>query len=346
MKYYDGYKLLHKKDLDNQTPEIFICTGNRAAGKSYYFKRFLVDNFVKDNNKKFMVLFRKRDEMGDALEAFMEDIKTDKCFTRLLQFDYECKSEMSGAYQVWYLNGCEMAFATYMNAAEKIKRSAARFIDVEWMFFDEVQSEVYAYVENEVSKFISIHTSVARGKGKQSRYLPVILVGNSASMANPYFLTLGISERYIPEAKFIRGEGWVAEFTQNKAAEEALKESRFNKAFRNNKYIQYATENSFLLDFTNFVEKMSLKDAVFVYHFIVEEKHIGCWFLNDQNMFYFCAKYDPSEKAIALLKEDHSKETLYHVMSIDRLRQHFDRGFVRFETLEISNIIIERLFKI
>lgn len=345
-KYYDGYKLLHKKDLDGEHPEIFICTGNRAAGKSYYFKRFLVDNFVKDNEQKFMVIFRKRDEMGDALTAFMEDIKTDDCFKHLLQFDYLSTTEMSGAYQVWSLNGVEMAYATYMNAAEKIKRSAARFIDTKWIFFDEVQSEVYAYVENEVSKFISIHTSVARGGGKQSRYVPCILVGNSASMANPYFLTLGISERYIPQAKFLRGSGWVAEFTQNEAAEKALKESRFNVAFQKNKYIQYATENTFLLDYTNFVQKMALRNCVFVWHFIVDGKHIGCWYLDDENMFYFSGKYDPSTKPIALSKEDHNKDTVYMLVTVDRLRQHFDRGFVRFETLEISNLIIDNLLKI
>lgn len=345
-KYYDGTKLLNKRDLEGVKPEIFICTGNRAAGKSYFFKRMLVDNFVKDNNKKFMVLFRKRDEMGGALSAFMEDIRTDECFAHLLQFEYKSTTEMSGAYQVWQLNGVEMAYATYMNAAEKIKRSAARFIDTQAVFFDEVQSEVYAYVENEVSKFISIHASIARGGGKQSRYVPCYLVGNSASMANPYFTALGISERYIPEAKFIRGTGWVAEFTQNKAAEKALKESRFNIAFSKNKYIQYATENSFLLDYTNFVEKMSLTNAVFVWHFVVEEKHIGCWYLETENIFYFCTKYDPSVKPIALTKTDHSKDTLYMVVSIDRLRQHFDRGGVRFDTLEVSNLIIDNLIKI
>lgn len=346
IKYYDGYKLLNKKDLDGEKPEIFICTGNRAAGKSYYFKRFLVKNFINDQENKFMVVFRKRDEMGDALTAFMEDIKSDDAFKDLLQFDYKSASEMSGAYQVWYLNGEEMAFATYMNAAEKIKRAAARFIDTKWIFFDEVQSEVYAYVENEVSKFISIHTSVARGNGKQSRYVPCILVGNSASMANPYFLTMGISDRYVPQAKFIRGNGWVAEFTQNESAEKALKESRFNVAFAKNKYIQYATENAFLLDYTNFVEKMSLRNSVFVWHFLVDDKHIGCWYLDDENMFYFCSQYDPSQRAIALTKEDHDTGTLYMLVTVDKLRQFFDRGFVRFETLEISNLIIDNLLKI
>ena len=345
-QYYDGTKLLSKKDLDGETPEIYICTGNRTAGKSYFFKRYLVDQFVRDNSKKFLVIYRKRDEMGNAISAFFEDIKSDKAFTRLLKFEYKEKSEMSGAYQIWYLNGVEMGFATYINAAEKIKRASARFIDVQAIFFDEMQSEIYAYVENEVSKFISIHTSVARGHGKQSRYVPCILIGNSASVANPYFVSLGVSDRFIPQAKFIRGNGWVAEFAQNESAAKALKESRFNVAFKSSKYIQYASENTFLLDYTNFIEKLSLKNSTFLWHFLVEEKHIGCWYLETEGVFYFTKKFDPSQKAIALTKNDHDKNTLYMVISVDRLRQSFDRGEVRFETLEISNLIIDYLLKV
>lgn len=347
VQYYDGTKLLNKCDLDNMKPEIFICTGNRAAGKSYFFKRFFVENFIRNNDNKFMVIFRKADEMSNSISAFFEDIKTDKCFSKLKKFEYDATSEMRGAYQIWTLNGVEMAYCTYLNAAEKIKRASSRFIQTKWIYFDEMQSEVYAYVENEVSKFISIHTSVARGNGEQSRYLPCVLVGNSASLANPYFEALGVSDRFVPQAKFIRGNGWVAEFTQNESAKDALKKSRFNIAFENNKYIQYATDNTFLLDYTNFVERMKLKrNSIFIYHFLIQEKHIGLWFLEDVQIFYFCLKYDPSVKPIALSKDDHNKNSLYMLAQIDRIRQFFDRGGVRFENLEVSNLIIDNLLKV
>ena len=118
-------------------------------------------------------------------------------------------------------------------------------------------------------------------------------------------------------------------------------------AFKNNKYIQYASENTFLLDYTNFVERIALtKDSVFVAHFIVSEKHIGLWYLNEMQLFYFSEKYDPSSKPVALSKDDHTKDTLYMLVQIDRIKQFFDRGGVRFETLEVSNLIIDNLLKI
>ena len=344
-QYYDGIKLLNKRDLDGERPEIYICTGNRTAGKSYFFKRYLVQNYIA-NNEKFMVLFRKADEMTESCSAFFEDIRHDVAFKDMLQFDYTEKSEMRGAYKVWYLNGEEIAFATYLNAAEKIKRGSSRFIDVKWMLFDEMQSETYSYVENEVDKFISIHISVARGHGEQSRYVPCILIGNSTSLINPYFLALKISDRYTPEAKFIRGTGWVAEFTHNESAENAIKNSAFNRAFSHSQYINYASQNKFLLDNTNFVEKCSLTNSVFVWHFIYEGFHIGCWFLNDLDTFYFSKKYDPSEKAVALTPDDHTKDTLYMMITVDRLKQFYDRGRIRFETLEISEIVVNHLLRI
>lgn len=344
-KYYDGTKLLNKTDLDGYKPEIYICTGNRTAGKSYFFKRFLTTQFIKDNEQKFIVVYRKRDEMHDAINAFFEDIKYDKEITKLKKFDYHSKTEMSGSYQTWFLNDVEMGFAIYLNAAEKIKRNSSRFVNVKWMLFDEMQSETYSYVDDEVEKFISIHMSVARGHGEQSRYVPCILIGNSTSLVNPYFRAMGISDRYNKEAKFIRGSGWVAEFAHNESAENAIKKSAFNRAFAKSKYMAYASENNFLLDNSNFVEKCSLQGAMFIFHFLHEKQHIGAWYLPD-GVWYFCSKFDPSDKPIALTKDDHDKETLFRMINIDKLRAAFDRGNVRFESLEISNVIIDALLKI
>lgn len=34
-KFYDGTKLMSMKDINGNTPEIFICTSNRSAGKPH-----------------------------------------------------------------------------------------------------------------------------------------------------------------------------------------------------------------------------------------------------------------------------------------------------------------------
>ena len=54
------------------------------------------------------------------------------------------------------------------------------------MIFDEFQSETNKYCADEIKKFLSIHTSVARGKGEQRRYVPVYMLSNQVSLILDY----------------------------------------------------------------------------------------------------------------------------------------------------------------
>ena len=49
--FYDGTKLLSLSDINGNKPEIFLCTSNRSAGKTTYFGRMLVNNFLKHDRK-------------------------------------------------------------------------------------------------------------------------------------------------------------------------------------------------------------------------------------------------------------------------------------------------------
>ena len=79
------------------------------------------------------------------------------------------------------------------------------------MIFDEFQSETNHYCDNETKKFISIHTSIARGQGEQVRYVPVYMLSNPVSIINPYYVEMGISGRLKDDTKFLRGDGFVLE---------------------------------------------------------------------------------------------------------------------------------------
>ena len=53
--FYDGTKLLSMKDLNGETPEIFICETNRTGGKTTWFNRYCVKKF-KAGHGKFMLV--------------------------------------------------------------------------------------------------------------------------------------------------------------------------------------------------------------------------------------------------------------------------------------------------
>ena len=102
-------------------------------------------------------------------------------------------------------------YAIALNQADQIKRVSHLLSDTSAMLFDEFQSETNHYCADEVQKLISVHTSIARGQGKQVKYLPVYMLSNAVTLINPYYTALGISLRLQPDTKFLRGDGWVLE---------------------------------------------------------------------------------------------------------------------------------------
>lgn len=72
--YHDGRKLLSLKDLNKETPEIFIDTTNRTAGKTTFYNGYLVDRFLR-YGEKFCLLYRKKYELDIVERTFFDDIK-------------------------------------------------------------------------------------------------------------------------------------------------------------------------------------------------------------------------------------------------------------------------------
>ena len=232
--YYDGTKLLSLKDINGLTPEIYMCTSNRTAGKTTYFSRLCVNRY-KDGSGKFGVLYRYNYELDNCADKFFKDIHN-----LFFQNDeMESKSQMKGMYHDLYLNGKHCGYALSLNAADAIKRNSHLFNDIDRMFFDEFQSETNHYCPDECRKFISIHTSIARGNGKMVRYVPVYMVSNPVSLLNPYYVDMDISNRLNDKVRFLRGDGFVLEQGYNAVASQAQKESGFNRAFKKNSYVAY-----------------------------------------------------------------------------------------------------------
>src|SRR5699024_7557646 len=250
MSYYDGTKLLSMKDINGKTPEIFMCTSNRTGGKTTYFGRLAVNKFLK-YQKKFGLTYRFNYELDDICDKFYKDIGS------LFFNGYEMttKRRASGLFHELYLNDVSCGYAFALNGADQIKKYSHLFSDVDIMLFDEFQSETNHYCPAQVKKFISLHTSVARGQGKQVRYVPVYMMSNPVSIINPYYVAMGISNRLKDDTKFLRGDGFVLEQGFNESASVAQKESGFNRAFAGNEYVAYSSEAVYLNDSKAFIDR-------------------------------------------------------------------------------------------
>lgn len=340
-KYYDGTKLLSMLDLNGKKPEIYMCTTNRTGGKTTYFGRLCVNRFL-DKGEKFGLIYRYNYELDDVADKFFKDLKglffPDKTMT--------AKKRAKGIFQELFINDKSCGYAIALNSSDSIKKYSHLFSDITRMLFDEFQSESNHYCTDEITKFLSVHTSIARGQGEQVRYVPVFMLANQVSIINPYYVAMGICNRLNSETKFLRGDGYVLEQGFIKTASDSQKESGFNRAFKENNYVAYSSENVYLNDNYSFIEKPTGKSR-----YICTLKYKG----NDfgvkefaESGFIYCDDKPDSTfpLKITVTTDDHS---INYVMLkrndffLSNLRYLFERGCFRFKDMRCKEAILNAL---
>lgn len=339
--YYNGTKLLNMKDLNGNVPEIYLCTGNRSAGKTTYFNRYLVNRFKK-HGEKFCLLYRFNYELDNVADKFFKDINT------LFFRDDNMTSEKRerGIYHNLYLNDNHCGYAVSMNSADALRKNSHFFSDTTRMLFDEFQSESNKYCADEITKFRSIHTTIARGQGKQSRYVPVIMLSNAVTLLNPYFVAFGISSRLQQNTKFLRGKGYVLEFTLNESARDSMLESAFNQAFQDDKYLEFAAQNVYLDDNAAFIETPKGNNR-YIGTLTYKGINYGIRAYDDLGIVHVSDKADNTYPfKVAVTTDDHK---VNYVMLrkndtfITGLRWYFEKGCFRFKNLQSKQAILTAL---
>lgn len=339
-KYYDGTKLLSMLDLNGNKPEIFISTTNRSGGKTTYFSRLCVNRWF-DKQEKFCLLYRYNYELDDCADKFYKDI-SNLFFKGTIMTS---KRKASGIYHELFIDDKSCGYAISLNSADQLKKYSHLFSDVKRMLFDEFQSETNHYCSDEIRKFISIHTSIARGNEEQVRYVPVYMLSNPVSIINPYYIELGISSRLNNHTNFLRGNGFVLEQGFVESASESQKESGFNKAFANNEYVAYSSECVYLNDNQAFIEKPEKT----VGKYIATIKYNGCEYgireYKELGILY-CDNHADSTfpTRISVTTDDHN---INYVMLkrndifISSLRYFFEKGCFRFKDLKSKEAILK-----
>lgn len=339
--YYDGTKLLSLTDLDGKQPEILMVTTNRTGGKTTYFGRLCVNKFKKGQGK-FALLYRYNYELDDCADKFFKDLST-LFFSGSVM---ESKRKASGIFHELFLDGESCGYALSLNSADQLKKYSHLFSDVNRMIFDEFQSESNHYCSDEIKKFISIHTSVARGQGEQVRYVPVYMLSNPVSLINPYYVELGISNRLRDDTKFLRGHGFILEQGFIDSASSAQKKSGFNKAFAKNSYVAYSSECVYLNDNKAFIEKPNG-----IGRYLCTIKYNGTDFgvreFADSGFIYVDDRPDTSYKyKITVTTSDHEINYVMlkrNDMFLTNLRFYFEKGCFRFKDLRCKEAILKAL---
>lgn len=340
-QYYDGTKLLSLKDLNGNKPELYLVTTNRTGGKTTFFGRMLVNRFLKHGDK-FCLLYRYNYELKESAEQFFKDIR--ELFFK--EHDMVSKKRAEGKYRELYIDDESCGYVIALNDADAIKRCSHFFSDVYHICMDEFQSETNRYCPEEVKKFLSIHKSIARGRGKQVRHVPVYMLGNTVTLLNPYYAALGISDRLRTDTKFLRGKGFVMEQGYVEAAARAQEESGIMQAFSNNAYVDYAAQGVYLNDSNAFIDKPKGKSK-----YICTMRYKGIDFgvreFADLGIIYVDKRPDHGfPTKISITTKDHNINYVMLARNdffISSLRFLFEHGAFRFQDLYSKEAILQAL---
>ena len=339
--YYDGTKLLSLQDLNGRKPEIYMVTTNKTGGKTTYFSRLCVNRFL-DSNSKFMLIYRFRNELDDCADKFFRDIRG------LFFPSYEMTAEKKadGIYSEFFLNKKSCGYAVSLNSVDAIKKMSHFFSDTGRMFLDEFQSETNHYCPDEVTKFRALHKAVARGQGKQYRYVPVYMCSNPVSLLNPYFTAMNVTARLRKDTKFLKGTGWVLENGYVESADLAQRESGFNQAFGQDDYEAYQSQGVYLDDDRSFITKPEGKNK-YLCTLRYEGRDFAVREYLEEGIVYCdnTADYTFPFK-IAVTTDDHR---INYVMLrkndwfIQNLRYYFEHGAFRFKDLICKDAVLKAI---
>ena len=339
-KFYSGTKILSMKDINGKEPSIYVVEGNRVGGKTTFYYRWRIKKYL-NNGLKTMWLYRFQKDIDQCADKIFKDIK--EIYYPNMDMTYKIRGK--GVYADLYLNECHCGYALPINSSDTIKNMSHIFTDVDWMLYDEFQPESGKYCPRELSKFQSIHNSIARGGGKQVRRVPVTLIGNTVSLLNPYYVSLGISNRVQDKTRYLRGNGYVYEKAIVKSAQESLEEDSFNKAFQGT-YVKYASQGVYLKDATRGIEKLKGRSRYLATIYFGDKKY-SLRYSEVTQYLYMCEGGDDTFPIrISLIPHDMEAntklKTFYH-QHIRVWRTFFETGRMRFEGLQEKECALELL---
>lgn len=313
--HYSGNLLLSKFDRNNIRPEIYCSTTNRSAGKTTWFGGYFIHKFLK-NEELFCILMRKKYQLEKSLSFQAYFPSALECFFPALEMKEEIgiKGVFNTIYirkrgdeNQWYLCG----YSTAINSSDDIRNFSNMLSGVKRMWLDEFMPESGDYIKDEVKKVFSIHTSLARGNGDQSRYLPLLLTGNLITLDNPYYEYLGINDLNI-ETNFYRGTGFVIEQGFNENASLAHENSTFNQAFSKTGYGALLTQKEYINDNYNMIVKIKTLKGDYLFTLKHNNTYFSVRYLPDIAIYYISENVDKCVKlSLASTREDMSEDCIY-----------------------------------
>lgn len=296
-KWYDKGQLLSYKAFFN------LLIGNRGGGKTYGFKTWAIDDYLK-TGKQFVWVRRYGTEIDEMRKTYFDDIAK-----RYPAYKFSIKgSRKSGKLLV----DNKVAGYYFALTTSSIAKSSS-YPNVDKIIFDEflIIGNTYKYLNDEVVLLLELTETIFRDRENDPTAIKprgVYLLGNNVTIANPYFLYFNIKSFkqrfYVDKAR-----GLVVEQYTNKAFVEAKKQSAIGKLTAGTTYAEYSIENKSYLDNDRFIAPKPSK-CTFNCAIDYKGRTYGFWLDYKNGNMYVNYQYDPdSPNRYSLTKDDHTINT-------------------------------------
>ena len=326
-KYYDGNRTLTHNCLFN------FIVGSRTAGKTFWFKKWAIEDFIKNENQ-FVYVRRYAKELKKSRKKFFDDI-------RFLFPDHELKV----VGDEFIIDDKVAGYCIILSTA-KIEKSVP-YPFVNKIAFDEflIEKSNYKYLQDDVGSFLNLYETIAR-PGSEHCDVTAFFLANAITWTNPYFLFFKIKQPTKKDGndKLIWKNGEILlELSANEKLIEAKEKTRFGSIIKGTDYGDHSINNKFILDDPTFIEKKS-PNAKYYFTFKYKENKFGVWVDFLEGKMWVSKSIDPSYKLVySITMKDHEPNTMF-LKNISKSGQfkvfieNYKMGNVYFEDINIKNI--------
>lgn len=328
--YYDGNRTLTHNCLFN------FIVGERGCGKTYWFKRWAIRDFL-ENDWQFAYVRRYKDELKESNKTFFDDIAAE-----FPEHRFNVKGNK------YYIDGKLAGHGMILSTAKKLK--SVSFPLINKMCYDEflIEKSNLVYLQDEVGSFLNLYETVAR-PGSDHCDVICFFLANAISWTNPYFLYFDVQH---PTKKDRNGKNiWksneiLVEVTDQQEFREKKKQTRYGSIIDGTRFGDYSIENKFLLDDDSFIEPRA-KTSKYYFTFTYKNEKYGVWVDSELEKIWVNKKVDPSYMLnYAITLKDHNPNTLL-LKTLGRnapfriFLEEYKRGNVYFEDINVKNITYE-----